>query len=301
MSRSPRPDAKPKTRDSRGPKNAPPNPAITGDVRARVRAVLAEKSNRRSISVRSSTHRRVRDYCEGAGLSISGFVEQRIGEFFAALPGAPKSIDEVALKHAGPAPRAPAKLELDVEAFLGGTKAAPNESQSTSGEAARADGRAVVDPCEVPEPVPEPLEPVRRVAVTRTVVDLICEACGEGFERKPRDLKRSARTYCSQRCARRVIASQSFTRGPTKNLPAAAPEPAGARFPLGEDPATQRRRARATAAAPPAIDKPLKPPVAAPRSTHRDVVYDPTRVHIAPATEGRKVEIAARGGGTVLW
>ncbi len=295
--------------------------------------MTAKKNNRRSISVRGSTYYRLRDYCEGAGFSMSDFVEQRIAEFFAALPGAPKSIDEVALKHAGPAPRAPAKLELDVEAFLAsmvprcgrgplsiyerqrilaytsagdsagrsGTKAAPNESQSTSGEAARADGRAVVDPCEVPEPVPEPLEPVRRVAVTRTVVDLICEACGEGFERKPRDLKRSARTYCSQRCARRVIASQSFTRGPTKNLPAAAPEPAGARFPLGEDPATQRRRARATAAAPPAIDKPLKPPVAAPRSTHRDVVYDPTRVHIAPATEGRKVEIAARGGGTVLW
>ena len=45
---------------------------------------MAKVQTRRSISVRGSTYALLRDYCAGASLSMSDFVEQRIVEFFAA-------------------------------------------------------------------------------------------------------------------------------------------------------------------------------------------------------------------------
>jgi len=41
---------------------------------------------RRSISVKGTTYAQLRDYCTGAGLSVSDFIEQRVAEYLAGLP-----------------------------------------------------------------------------------------------------------------------------------------------------------------------------------------------------------------------
>ena len=46
---------------------------------------MAKKQTRRSISVRGSTYYRLREYCDGAGASMSDFIEQRIAEHLQTL------------------------------------------------------------------------------------------------------------------------------------------------------------------------------------------------------------------------
>ena len=45
---------------------------------------MAKKQTRRSISVRGTTYYRLREYCDGLGVSMSDFVEQRIAEHMEA-------------------------------------------------------------------------------------------------------------------------------------------------------------------------------------------------------------------------
>jgi hypothetical protein len=43
---------------------------------------MAKKQTRRSISVSRGTYERLRAYCETNGISMSQFVESRLGDFF---------------------------------------------------------------------------------------------------------------------------------------------------------------------------------------------------------------------------
>jgi hypothetical protein len=65
---------------------------------------MSKKQTRRSISVRGTTYARLRDYCAGADLSMSDFVEQRIADFFAEQAASGKVTPRVV---AAPAPKPP--------------------------------------------------------------------------------------------------------------------------------------------------------------------------------------------------
>jgi CubicO group peptidase (beta-lactamase class C family) len=57
---------------------------------------MAKKQTRRSISVSRETYERLRAYCETNGMSMSQFVERRVGDFLGATTGlfdAPASAD----------------------------------------------------------------------------------------------------------------------------------------------------------------------------------------------------------------
>lgn len=41
---------------------------------------MAKRQTRRSISVKGITYQRLKDYCEAAGLSVSGYLEEIIAE-----------------------------------------------------------------------------------------------------------------------------------------------------------------------------------------------------------------------------
>jgi hypothetical protein len=75
---------------------------------------MAKKQSRRSISVSRTTYERLKSYCETSGISMSQFVETRVGDFLgrsrlredrpaaAAVPSAPQAGEVV---QAAPAPR----------------------------------------------------------------------------------------------------------------------------------------------------------------------------------------------------
>lgn len=48
---------------------------------------MAKKQTRRSISVSRETYERLRAYCETNGISMSQFVERRVGDFLGATSG----------------------------------------------------------------------------------------------------------------------------------------------------------------------------------------------------------------------
>jgi hypothetical protein len=71
---------------------------------------MAKKQTRRSISVSRETYERLRVYCETNGISMSQFVERRVGDFL----GLPAGLG--ALGGSGPrSSRQEAEAELDPE------------------------------------------------------------------------------------------------------------------------------------------------------------------------------------------
>lgn len=68
---------------------------------------MAKKQTRRSISVSRTTYERLKSFCETNGISMSQFVENRVGDFLgegAATPDAGTSIERPV---APPRPQAP--------------------------------------------------------------------------------------------------------------------------------------------------------------------------------------------------
>ena len=78
---------------------------------------MAKKQSRRSISLSRSTYERLRSYCETNGISMSQFVEHRVGDFLgrslrprpdvaAAEPveSAPQGVPQVVAAPAQPRP-----------------------------------------------------------------------------------------------------------------------------------------------------------------------------------------------------
>ncbi|HVV83037.1 MAG TPA: hypothetical protein VHE35_08145, partial [Kofleriaceae bacterium] len=63
---------------------------------------MAKKQTRRSISVSRTTYERLKSFCEANGVSMSQFVETRVGDFLGGEP-APALPAAGAPVHAGPA------------------------------------------------------------------------------------------------------------------------------------------------------------------------------------------------------
>ncbi len=84
---------------------------------------MAKVQTRRSISVSRPTYERLKAYCEGHGISMSQFVEGRIGEFFAAM-GSQAPIPPIAPK---PTPKSP----IPAPAAVTKTVSASNEQQAS--------------------------------------------------------------------------------------------------------------------------------------------------------------------------
>ena len=50
---------------------------------------MAKKQTRRSISVSKSTYERLKTYCETNGISMSQFIERRVGDYLSCGQGLP--------------------------------------------------------------------------------------------------------------------------------------------------------------------------------------------------------------------
>jgi hypothetical protein len=68
---------------------------------------MAKKQTRRSISVSRETYERLRVYCETNGISMSQFVERRVGDFL----GLPAGLGALG----GSAPRSSSRQEAEAE------------------------------------------------------------------------------------------------------------------------------------------------------------------------------------------
>ena len=55
---------------------------------------MAKKQTRRSISVSKTTYERLRAYCETNGISMSQFVERRVGDFLGRYEAPPPPVAE---------------------------------------------------------------------------------------------------------------------------------------------------------------------------------------------------------------
>ena len=53
---------------------------------------MAKKQTRRSISVSKGTYERLKTYCEANGISMSQFIERRIGDFLSYSPPLPEPV-----------------------------------------------------------------------------------------------------------------------------------------------------------------------------------------------------------------
>ncbi len=65
---------------------------------------MAKKQTRRSISVSRSTYERLKAFCETNGISMSQFVETRVGDFLGEGAAVPES-SGTAVERPAPAPR----------------------------------------------------------------------------------------------------------------------------------------------------------------------------------------------------
>jgi hypothetical protein len=81
---------------------------------------MAKKQTRRSISVSRSTYERLKSFCETNGISMSQFVENRVGDFLGEGAANPETTGQVVVERAerpalpprppAPAPAAPRPL-----------------------------------------------------------------------------------------------------------------------------------------------------------------------------------------------
>lgn len=53
---------------------------------------MAKKQTRRSISVSRGTYERLKSYCETHGISMSQFVETRVGDFLGRMDSIPQTV-----------------------------------------------------------------------------------------------------------------------------------------------------------------------------------------------------------------
>lgn len=67
---------------------------------------MAKKQSRRSISLSRTTYERLRSYCETNGISMSQFVEHRVGDFLGRSIR-PRQPSSEAFNEASPPPSAP--------------------------------------------------------------------------------------------------------------------------------------------------------------------------------------------------
>jgi len=124
---------------------------------------MAKKQTRRSISVSRTTYERLKAFCETQNISMSQFVETRVGDFLAS-PDAPAAPAEP--RPARPAAPRPAPVRAEPVARPEPAPAvAPRPSPMTSAAA-----RYAVEP---PPPIIKPREPVDAKPPTPPTADQI--------------------------------------------------------------------------------------------------------------------------------
>lgn len=115
---------------------------------------MAKKQTRRSISVSRATYDRLKSFCEANGISMSQFVENRVGD--ALSIDVPASSKPVAVVASAPAP-APAAVALPVMPSAPAPSSRPSEPLARPASAAApltsAAARIAVEP---PPPVIKP-------------------------------------------------------------------------------------------------------------------------------------------------
>jgi hypothetical protein len=72
---------------------------------------MAKKQTRRSISVSKGTYERLKTYCETNGISMSQFIERRVGDFLSCSQSLPEPIS--AREEPVAAPKSPTKVTPD--------------------------------------------------------------------------------------------------------------------------------------------------------------------------------------------
>ena len=73
---------------------------------------MAKKQTRRSISVSRTTYERLKAFCETSGISMSQFVETRVGDFLSTDSGGQQVSSTVTLSTSLPAPAAAVKPQF---------------------------------------------------------------------------------------------------------------------------------------------------------------------------------------------
>lgn len=73
---------------------------------------MAKKQTRRSISVSRETYERLKAYCETNGISMSQFVERRVGDFLGATTG----LFDFRSGDSSDEPRSTKRAERDIDA-----------------------------------------------------------------------------------------------------------------------------------------------------------------------------------------
>ena len=133
---------------------------------------MAKKQTRRSISVSRTTYERLKSFCETNNISMSQFVEARVGDFLgegaavtgttSIVPSTPRPTMPAPVKPALPAPVSPARNEASA------STSAPSRPSSPAIPMTSAAARYAVEP---PPPVikrrDEPSEPAPKPAEKR--------------------------------------------------------------------------------------------------------------------------------------
>ena len=127
---------------------------------------MAKRQTRRSISVSRSTYERLRAYCETNGISMSQFVEHRVGDFLGRSirqPAVPRtamsSVDERREAHVA-VPSAPVAVPRNESENQPAVTAAPAAPVVLSAAATAAPTRTAITPRPAqPAPPPAKLKP----------------------------------------------------------------------------------------------------------------------------------------------
>jgi hypothetical protein len=127
---------------------------------------MAKKQTRRSISVSRATYERLKAFCETQNISMSQFVETRVGDFLASPSGDAAPVGAEPRPAPRPAPRpTPAVARPEPRQEPAPAAVSPTRSPMTSAAA-----RYAVEP---PPPIIKPREPVDAKPPTPPTADQI--------------------------------------------------------------------------------------------------------------------------------
>jgi len=127
---------------------------------------MAKRQTRRSISVSRSTYERLRAYCETNGISMSQFVETRVGDFLGRSTRRPGSDDRLSAVPVTPAVSGVPGV-IDMMASTPATSVAATRlppvvmSPAAVAPATPVVTRPVAEPA--PRPAPAPAPPVTKL------------------------------------------------------------------------------------------------------------------------------------------
>ena len=131
---------------------------------------MAKKQTRRSISVSRTTYERLKAFCETQNISMSQFVETRVGDFLSS-PDAPAVAADI--RPRAPTPPRPTPMDRPLAGRLAqASPARPEPAQPTPVRSpmTSAAARYAVEP---PPPIIKPREPVDAKPPTPPTADQI--------------------------------------------------------------------------------------------------------------------------------